>query len=68
MAQAFSLCICRQDAGATHVAEPNETMNAKREHNWRGYLFVAPATAYLAVFAFFPMVFAGLACLPMSEA
>ena len=34
-------------------------MKAKREHNWRGYLFVAPATLYLAVFAFFPMVFAG---------
>jgi len=34
-------------------------MKDTREHNWRGYLFVAPATAYLAVFAFFPMVFAG---------
>jgi multiple sugar transport system permease protein len=28
-------------------------------HNWRGYLFIAPATIYLALFAFFPMVFAG---------
>jgi multiple sugar transport system permease protein len=34
-------------------------MSVRSQHNWRGYLFVAPATAYLAVFAFFPMVFAG---------
>ncbi len=34
-------------------------MNTNRENNWRGYLFVAPATLYLAVFAFFPMGFAG---------
>jgi len=34
-------------------------MKAGGEHNWRGYLFVAPATLYLAVFAFFPMLFAG---------
>lgn len=33
-------------------------MKDAREHNWRGYLFVAPATLYLAVFAFLPMVFA----------
>jgi multiple sugar transport system permease protein len=30
----------------------------RHRDNWRGYLFVAPATLYLAVFAFFPMVFA----------
>jgi multiple sugar transport system permease protein len=34
-------------------------MNSGRKHKWRGYLFVAPATIYLATFAFFPMVFAG---------
>ena len=34
-------------------------MKVRSEHNWHGYLFVAPATIYLAVFAFFPMVFAG---------
>lgn len=28
-------------------------------HNWRGYLFIAPATVYLALFAFFPMILAG---------
>lgn len=28
-------------------------------YNWRGYLFVAPATVYLALFALFPMAFAG---------
>ncbi len=33
-------------------------MRTTREHNWRGYLFVAPATIYLAVFALFPMLFA----------
>lgn len=27
-------------------------------NNWRGYLFVAPATIYLAAFALFPMIFA----------
>ena len=30
----------------------------KSDHNWRGYLFVAPATIYLALFALFPMIFA----------
>ncbi len=30
----------------------------KGDHNWRGYVFVAPATIYLALFAFFPMLFA----------
>ncbi len=34
-------------------------MKDTREHNWRGYLFVAPATVYLALFAFLPMVLAG---------
>jgi multiple sugar transport system permease protein len=34
-------------------------MNSGRKHNWGGYLFVAPATIYLTMFAFFPMVFAG---------
>ena len=34
-------------------------MAALRANNWRGYVFVAPATLYLALFAFFPMVFAG---------
>ncbi len=34
-------------------------MNVSGGNNWRGYLFVAPATLYLALFALFPMVFAG---------
>jgi len=34
-------------------------MRDRRANNWRGYLFVAPATIYLALFALFPMVFAG---------
>ena len=33
-------------------------MKTSGSHNWRGYLFVAPATAYLALFALFPMLFA----------
>lgn len=31
--------------------------------SWRGYLFVLPATVYLAAFAVFPMLFAGWASL-----
>ncbi len=34
-------------------------MRRRGEHNWRGYVFVAPATVYLALFAFVPMVYAG---------
>jgi len=34
-------------------------VNVSGGNNWRGYLFVAPATLYLALFALFPMVFAG---------
>jgi multiple sugar transport system permease protein len=34
-------------------------MRDRYANNWRGYMFVAPATIYLAAFAFFPMVFAG---------
>lgn len=33
-------------------------MRSRSEQNWRGYLFVAPATLYLAVFVFAPMVIA----------
>lgn len=34
-------------------------MSNGRPHNARGYLFIAPATAYLAVFALFPILAAG---------
>lgn len=34
-------------------------MHPRERHDWRGYLFVAPAMAYLAVFALFPMIYAG---------
>lgn len=34
-------------------------MKGRHANNWRGYLFAAPATIYLALFALFPMVFAG---------
>ena len=34
-------------------------MTHPRPHNPRGYLFIAPATAYLAVFAVFPILAAG---------
>ncbi len=34
-------------------------MADRTTHNWRGYLFVAPATIYLAIFAALPMVIAG---------
>lgn len=34
-------------------------MKDPHTHNWRGYLFIAPATIYLALFAFYPMIWAG---------
>lgn len=34
-------------------------MRDARMNNWRGYIFVAPATLYLAVFAILPMFVAG---------
>lgn len=34
-------------------------MADRTAHNWRGYLFVAPATIYLAIFAVLPMAIAG---------
>ena len=34
-------------------------MRPPQPNNWRGYLFVAPAATYLAVFALFPMAYAG---------
>jgi len=30
-------------------------MSARRDHNWRGYLFVAPAAVYLAIFTLLPI-------------
>jgi len=33
-------------------------MRHAQRTNWRGYVFAAPATVYLALFAFFPMLFA----------
>jgi multiple sugar transport system permease protein len=38
-------------------------MNRAKSNNWRGWLFVAPATIYLAAFALFPIAFAGWAAL-----
>lgn len=34
-------------------------MLSRERRNWQGYLFAAPASVYLAVFALFPMVYAG---------
>ena len=34
-------------------------MKDPHTHNWRGYLFIAPAIIYLALFSFYPMVWAG---------